>query len=233
MELDADFDAKLDKSGVRFTKRDVELLEAIREHGSLNKAATELERSYSRSQQRIVELEDSFGQLVERQRGGSGGGGSTLTENSEQLLAEFARLEAEFTGLTEGEETVFRGRVIDRDGELGTVETDAGDVRAIVPSATDEVRVAVRSDAVTLHAPDSVPETKTSARNQFQSTVTDIVDGDRLAQVMLDIDAETELIALVTQTSVKTLELTPDDAVLATFKTAGTRAYPVNSSCSE
>jgi len=233
MELDADFDAKLDKSGVRFTERDVELLEAIREHGSLNKAATELERSYSHSQQRIVELEDSFGQLVERQRGGSGGGGSTLTENSEQLLGEFARLEAEFTGLTEVEETVFRGNVIYRDGELGTVETDAGDIRAIVPSVTDEVRVAVRSDAVTLHAANSVPETKTSARNQFQSTVTDIVDGDRLAQVMLDIDADTELIALVTQTSVKTLELTPGDAVLATFKTAGTRAYLVNPPYSE
>jgi molybdate transport system regulatory protein len=232
MELDADFDAKLDKSGVGFTERDVELLQAIHEHGSLNKAAAKLERSYSRSQQRIVELEDVFGQLVDRQRGGSGGGGSSLTEISEQLLAEFARLEAEFTGLTEVEETVFRGQIIDRDGELGTVETDAGDVRAIVPSTTDEVRVAIRSDAVTLHAPDSVPETKTSARNQFRSTVTDILDGDSLAQVMLDIDAETELIALVTQTSVKTLGLTPGDAVMATFKTAGTRAYPANSSCS-
>lgn len=229
MELDADFDAKLDKSGVRVTERDVDLLNAIDEHGSLNRAATELGRSYSRSQQRIVELEDAFGQLVERQRGGSGGGGSSLTGTSEQLLAEFARLEAEFTGLTEVQETVFRGRVIDRDGELGTVETDAGAVRAIVPSTTDEVSVAVRSDAVTLHAPDSVPGTKTSARNQFQSTVTDIVDGDSLAQVMLDIDAATELVALVTRTSVATLGLTQGDAVMATFKTAGTRAYPASS----
>jgi len=93
MELDADFDAKLDKSGVRFTERDVELLEAIREHGSLNKAATELERSYSRSQQRIVELEDSFGQLVERQRGGSGGGGSTLTGRAEALPGVLSRIQ--------------------------------------------------------------------------------------------------------------------------------------------
>ena len=229
MDLDAAFDAQLDKSGVRVTERDVQLLRAIRDHGSLNKAATALGRSYSRSQQRVVDLEEAFGELVERQRGGSGGGGSSLTETSEQLLAEFARLEAEFTGLTEVEETVFCGRVVERDGELGTVETDAGPVRAIVPSATDEVSVAVRADAITLYAPGSVPESKTSARNQFHSTVTEIVDGDSLAQVALDIDAETELLALVTRTSVETLALAPGDAVTATFKTAGTRAYPATS----
>lgn len=229
MDIDADFDATLDKAGVRFTERDVELLRAIDKHGSLNKAATALGRSYSRSQQRIVELEDAFGRLVERQRGGSGGGGSSLTETSEQLLAEFDRLEAEFTGLTEVKETVFDGTVIERDGELGTVETAAGRVRAIVPS-TDEVRVAIRADAITLHTPGSLPGTETSARNQFHSTVAEIIDGDSLAQVVLDLDTETELNALVTQTSVETLALTPGDSVVATFKTAGTRAYPADSS---
>lgn len=230
MDVDAHFEAGLVKSGVRFTQRDVELLRAIHEHGSLNKAATALERSYSRSQQRIVELEDAFGQLVERQRGGAGGGGSVLTETSEQLLAEFDRLESEFAGLTQVEETVFRGTVVDRDGELGTVETDAGPVRAIVPSTTDEVCVAVRADAITLHAPGSVPETETSARNQFGSTVVDIIDGDSLAKVVLDIGSTTEMAALVTQTSVGTLGLVPGEPVVATFKTAGTRAFPANAS---
>lgn len=230
MDIDARFEARLVKSGVRFTQRDVALLRAIHKHGSLNRAAAALERSYSRSQQRVVELEDAFGQLVDRQRGGAGGGGSVLTKTSEQLLAEFDRLESEFAGLTQVEETVFRGTVVERDGELGTVETAAGRVRAIVPSATDDVCVAVRADAITLHAPDSVPETETSARNQFDCTVADIVDGDNLAKVVLDIGSDTELAALVTQTSVRTLELTPGDAVVTTFKTAGTRAFPANAS---
>jgi molybdate transport system regulatory protein len=229
MDLDADFDAQLDKSGVRFTERDVKLLRAIYQHGSLNRAANALGRSYSHSQQRVVELEGAFGQLVERTRGGSGGGGSSLTETTEQLLAEFDRLEAEFTGLTEVEETVLRGTVVKRDGELGTVETEAGLVRAIVPSTPRKVRVAIRADAITLHAPGSLPETKTSARNRFESTVRDIVVGDTIAQIGLDINAETDMTVLVTQTSVETLDLTPGDVVVATFKATATQASPANS----
>lgn len=230
MDVDAHFEAGLVKCGVRLTQRDVKLLRAIHEHGSLNKAAAALERSYSRSQQRVVELEDAFGQLVDRQRGGAGGGGSVLTETSERLLAEFDRLETEFAGLTQVEETVFRGTVIERAGELGTVETAVGPVRAIVPSATTTVCVAVRADAITLYAPGSVPETETSARNQFDCAVADIVDGDSLAKVVLDIGSDTEMTALVTQTSVRTLELTAGDTVVATFKTAGTRASPATPS---
>lgn len=229
MELDVAVEAQLDRQGVGFAERDVELLRAVDEHGSLNGAANALGRSYSRSQQRVVELEDAFGRLVERRRGGSGGGGSSLTETAERLIAEFDRLEAEFTGLTEIEETVLRGTVVERDGELGTVETEAGPVRAIAPPATREVRLAVRADAITLHPPGSVPETKTSARNHFHSTVRDIVVGDALARVVLDINAETDMTVLVTRTSIDTLDLALGDAVVATFKATATRAYPDNS----
>jgi len=230
MDHEVDVDARLDSEGVRFAARDAQLLRAIREHGSLNAAANALGRSYSRSQRRVVELEDAFGQLVERQRGGSGGGGSSLTGTAESLLAEFDRLEAEFAGLTEVEETVLGGTVVERDGELGTVETGAGPVRAIVPPAVEEVRLAVRADAITLHAPGSVPETETSARNQFRGEVREVRSGDALARVVLDIGADTDLTVLVTRTSIDTLGLEPGTPVVASFKATATRAYPAESS---
>lgn len=230
MDVDADFDARLDKAGVRFTERDVTLLLAIREHGSLNRAADVLDRSYSRSQQRVVELEEAFGRLVDRQRGGSGGGGSTLTDTAIELLAEFDRLRAEFTGVTEVEETVLGGHVTETTGELGTIETAAGPVRAIVPSGGSDVRIAVRADAITLHPPDSVPESETSARNHFRGTVSRIESGEAVARVVIDVGADTDLTVLVTQTSVETLDLAAGEPVAASFKATATRAYPAESS---
>jgi molybdate transport system regulatory protein len=229
MDVDVDVDATLDREGVRFAERDVELLRAVHEHGSLNAAAAELGRSYSRSQQRIVELEEAFGELVTRQRGGAGGGGSSLTDTAETLLAEFDRLEAEFTGVTEVEETVLRGTVAERNGELGTVETGAGPVRAIVPPGVRDVRLAIREDAITLHEADGVPESATSARNHFEGAVRTVQRGDALARVLVDVGADADLTVLVTQRSAETLGVGPGDTVVASFKATATRAYPADS----
>lgn len=233
MNLHADFDAQLAESGIRFTERDARLLEAIDEHASLNKAADALGRSYSRSQQRVVELEDAFGALVDRQRGGSGGGGSTLTETARQLLSEFDRLRAEFTGVAEAEETVLSGTIVERDGELATVETAAGPVRAIVPTTSRSVRLSIRSDAVALHAPGTVPKSETSARNRFRSGIVSVERGEALARIALDIGADTDLTALVTQRSVATLGLASGDEVVASFKATATRAFPAKHSLLE
>lgn len=234
MDLDAGFDARLEEEeGVRFTERDAGLLRAIHEHGSLNAAASALGRSYSRSQRRVVELEAALGRLVDRRRGGSGGGGSSLTGTAERLLAEFDRLEAELTGVTQVEETVLRGTVVERDGGLGTVETGAGPVRAIVPAGTREARVAIRADAITLHPPGSVPGSETSARNRFRGEVSEVAEGDALARVMLDVGADTAVTVLVTRTSVETLDLSPGEGAAASFKATATRAYPADSSRSD
>jgi molybdate transport system regulatory protein len=210
---------------VRFAERDVELLRAVYEHGSLNKAASTLGRSYSRSQQRVVKLEEAFGELVIRQRGGSGGGGSSLTETAQALLAEFDRLESELTGVADVAESLLGGTVVERAGELGTVETAAGPVRAIVPPNSEDVRLAIRADTIVLHEPGSVSDA-TSARNHFRGEVREIVMGDALARVVLDIDADTDLLALVTQTSIDTLNLSAGATAVASFKATATRAYP-------
>jgi len=226
--MDAGFETHLRADGVEFDADDAELLRAVDREGSLNRAADELGRSYSRAHQRLTALEDALGSLVTRQRGGSGGGGSELTDEARAVLARFERLRAEFTGTAEVEETVLSGRVVAREGELATVETSAGRVRALAPEAdTDAVQVAVRADAVTLHAPEDAPaEAATSARNRFAGTVSAIDAGEQVARVLVDVGADATLSALVTASSVETLDLQAGSEVVASFKATATRASP-------
>ncbi len=211
--------------GVTVDERDVEALRGIAEHGSMHRAAAELGRSYARIQQRVTELEGSLGSLVTRKRGGKGGGGSTLTADAHELLARFDRLRAEFSGLARAEESVLSGTVIDRDGPLGTIATPAGTVRGIVPADATSVQVGVRSDAVALMTPEDAPEPAgTSVRNQFRGTVMHVESEGGLARVTVDVGTETPLRALVTRTSLHTLDLTAGDAVVVSFKATATRA---------
>ncbi|WP_137284449.1 TOBE domain-containing protein [Halorussus salinisoli] len=224
--MDAGFEAHLRADGVEFDAADAELLRTIDAEGSLNRAADALGRSYSRAHQRLTALEDALGPLVVRQRGGSGGGGSDLTDEARDLLARFERLRSEFTGTAEVEETVLSGRVVAREGELATVETDAGQVRALAPAA-DAVNVAIRADAVTLSAPDDAPpEEATSARNRFVGTVAAIDAGAQVARVLVDVGADAPLAAIVTVSSIEKLDLREESEVVASFKATATRASP-------
>ncbi|WP_299270240.1 TOBE domain-containing protein [Halorientalis sp.] len=225
MDVSPDFDVQLGRDGVALTVRDRELLSAIDEAGSLNAAADSLGRSYAHAQRRVVELEDAFGSLVDRSRGGGGGGGSELTDRAQELLATFDRVRAEFAGVAEADETVLTGRVIDRDGELATVETAAGRVRAVTPPDCTAVAVTIRADAVTLNRPADAPEPGgTSARNRFEGQVLEVDHGETLARVTVGIDPELHLTALVTVESVERLGLDSRAAVVATFKATATRA---------
>ncbi|MFC7044671.1 TOBE domain-containing protein [Halobacteriaceae archaeon GCM10025711] len=219
-------EARIGSGDCVFDGRDAELLRAIDAHGSLNGATDDLGRSFAHAQRRIVELEEAFGTLVERRRGGSGGGGSELTADARELLAEYDRLQAEFAGLTDAEWTVLPGTVVARDGELGTVETDVGQVRALVPPDADGVEVAVRADSVTLNAPDETPEPEaTSARNRFHGTVRDVDLGESVAVVTVAVEP-VAFKALVTRASIEKLGLEPGVAVVASFKATATRAVP-------
>jgi len=225
--MDAGFEAQLHADSVEFTQQDAALLEAVDEIGSIHKAADELGRSYSRAHQRITVLEEAFGGLVERQRGGSGGGGSTLTETAHDLLSRFERLRTGYSSVAETTEAVLDGTVVTRTGELGTVTTAAGDVRAIVPANTDTVQVSLRADTITLHDPDETPtESATSARNRFDGQVLSIDHGDAISLISVDIVAENPLYALVTENSRERLDLEPGRHIIASFKATATRATP-------
>ncbi|ELZ14371.1 TOBE domain-containing protein [Natrinema thermotolerans DSM 11552] len=226
--MEKEFDPYLRIDDVTVDRSDAAMLRAIDDRGSLSGAAEALERSYPRLQQRVVELEDATGSLVERTRGGAGGGGSSLTERARDLLARFDRLVAAYEGVARVDETVLSGPVVDRDGELATVATDAGEVLAVVPSEAAAASVTIRSDAVSLHAPEDVPRAEgTSVRNRFPGTVSWLEAGDAVARVGIALEAAedggAELVALVTRRSVDALGLEPGRSIVASVKATAVR----------
>jgi molybdate transport system regulatory protein len=224
MSMRKDFEARLAVGDVTVTARDVEMLRAIDRHGSMHGAAEALGRSYPHLQRRLVEIEEAAGDLTERERGGAGGGGTTLTPAARELVRRFSRLRAELSGVASVTESVLRGTVTDHDGEVATVETAAGPVAALVPADATEVEVSVRSDAVVLRDPDG--ETgpgDTSLRNELRGTVTGVAAGDAVAEVTVELDGGTELVALVTERSRSALDIEPGREVVASFKATAAR----------
>lgn len=228
--MDANVDAQLRSGGLAFDASDAELLRAIDEHGSVSGATESLGRSRARALGRLEDIEDAFGALVERERGGASGGGSQLTDRAYQLLARFDRLRAALAGTANVTETVLAGEVLERDGELGLVDTEVGVVRALlverdalVPGSS--AQVSVRSDTVTLHASEDAPAGgATSARNRFPGTVVDVDRGESVARVAVDIGAPEPATAVLTHESLNRLDLEPGTDVVASFKATATRA---------
>lgn len=222
--------ARLRTGDVVFDADDADLLRAIAVSGSVSGAAGDLERSRARALARLETLESGFGPLVERTRGGAGGGGSELTAAARDLLARFDRLQATLSGTAGAGETTLSGRVTAVDGELADVETAAGPVRALVAGAVavgDDAEVGVRADVVTLHAPDDSPDADaTSARNRFSGVVTDIDRGEAVARVGVDLTGDQSVTALVTVESVDRLALETGRPVVASFKATATRVTP-------
>lgn len=230
MTIEKDYSTKLAIGDVTLDRRDVEMLEAIDEHGSMHRAAEELGRSYARLQNRVVEIEDAVGAITERRRGGSDGGGTELTDAARDIQRQFDRLEAELGGVARVTESVFTGTVSERTGELGTVETEIGTIRALVPESATAVQVSVRSDAVVLTDPDETPRGDgTSLRNQFTGTVDALTPGDAITRVTIGLEDEQELQALVTNASVDRLALTPGRPITAAFKATAARGVGVAS----
>jgi len=70
------------------------LLEAIDTHGSINRAAKEVDISFRKAWSHIKVMEARLGvQLVERQAGGRNGGGATLTDDARKFLKQYEALE--------------------------------------------------------------------------------------------------------------------------------------------
>jgi molybdate transport system regulatory protein len=72
----------------------MELLEHIRETGSISAAGRAMDMSYRRAWMLVSEMNRMFKvQVVESQRGGQKGGGAALTPFGEELLQRFRRME--------------------------------------------------------------------------------------------------------------------------------------------
>ncbi|MGO7073921.1 winged helix-turn-helix domain-containing protein [Rhizobium johnstonii] len=72
----------------------MELLEHIRQTGSISAAGRAMDMSYRRAWLLVSEMNRMFKeQVVESQRGGQKGGGAALTPFGEELLERFRRME--------------------------------------------------------------------------------------------------------------------------------------------
>ncbi|ANP87680.1 LysR family transcriptional regulator [Rhizobium leguminosarum] len=73
----------------------MELLEHIRQTGSISAAGRAMDMSYRRAWLLVSEMNRMFNeQVVESQRGGQKGGGAALTPFGEELLGRFRRMES-------------------------------------------------------------------------------------------------------------------------------------------
>lgn len=217
--------ATLVRDGVELDERDVELLREVDETGSVAKASSNLGRSRARDLSRIEELESAFGDLVERSRGGSGGGGSSLTEMAIRLLNRHERLQVALSATARIPETVLDGTVSSVSGELADVATEIGIVRGLHygTAADDSVQVRIGADSVTVLDPSVDPDPdSTSARNHVSGTVADVERGETVSSIGVDVDGR-KLRALVTEESVDRLDLVEGRAVVITWKATATR----------
>lgn len=101
-------------SGVLLSEWRVELLEAVRETGSLARAAERLGVPYRTAWQKLKETEERLGvRLLETESGGADGGGSRLTAEAEDLTRRFRRMTA---GIADRIEQGFRSELGERLG---------------------------------------------------------------------------------------------------------------------
>ncbi|MGE0876847.1 MAG: winged helix-turn-helix domain-containing protein [Burkholderiales bacterium] len=84
------------RQGVAFGPGKADLLEGIRETGSIAAAGRRLGMSYTRAWGLVVTMNEDFRTpLVAPEKGGSARGGATLTRLGEDMLARYRRMEAD------------------------------------------------------------------------------------------------------------------------------------------
>lgn len=213
------------RDGVEFAARDVALLREIGKTGSVAKASSNLGRSRARDLSRIDELEEAFGKLVVRHRGGSGGGGSRLTENARQLLNQYERLQVALAATAQVPETVLEGTVTEVNGELAEVTTPVGMVRGLHDGVAvdDDVQARIGADALTVLDPEAHPNPdSTSARNRLVGIVSEVDRGETVFTVSVEVDSEVFRV-LVTEESAERLALQRGREVVLTWKATATR----------
>lgn len=217
-------DAALVAGNAEFRERDAQLLRAIQQTGSVSAAASQLQRSRARALRRIETLEDAFGTMVERHRGGDRGGGSELTPAGIAILERYDRLQAVLSSAATNPETVLSGQILAIDGELASVETAIGSIRGMHVGVEEdaEVHVHIGADALTIYRADGAPAaTQTSARNRVHGHIVGIERGETIHVVAIDIDG-TRMRALVTDESADRLALAEGIDVEVLWKATAT-----------
>lgn len=168
----------------------IRLLEAIDRCGSLNQAAREVPLSYKAAWDALDAMNKLAPEpLVERSTGGTGGGGTRLTDYARQVIRLYRAMESS------------QQDVLDRLGPVPP-NTEAPALRTLLRRMT----------------------MKTSARNQLQARIDQLVERAGLVDVVLTLtgsaseNTSTTLTATVTPESVQDMALQPGSEVWALFK---------------
>lgn len=83
------------RPGLTFGRGKADLLQAIADEGSISAAGRRMKMSYRRAWNLVEEMNAAFDPpLIDSSRGGSGGGGASLTDQGRIILAHYRALEA-------------------------------------------------------------------------------------------------------------------------------------------
>lgn len=170
----------------------IRLLEAIEKHGSISQAAKAVPLSYKAAWDAIDAMNNLADQpLVIRSAGGRHGGGTQVTDYGRKVVALYRALEAEYQA------------ALDR--LAATMNDQSAD------SASDFTQFRRLLKRMSM---------KTSARNQFAGTIVGLREGDVDFEVRLKLDAENELVAIITRESAENLGLAIGMEIYALVKSS-------------
>jgi molybdate transport system regulatory protein len=170
--------------GSLLAEKRVKLLEAIAQHGTIQKAAQEMGLSYKGAWDAVNAMNNLCDEpLVIREVGGRRGGGSHLTEQGRALITLYRTVEAEYQQL------------------LDRMNNSLGDMHQFHRMMN---RFAMR----------------TSARNQFHGVVTALIQGMVNCEVRMNLDDQTEIVAMITNESAENLDLRLGLELFALIKTS-------------
>lgn len=82
-----------DQEGIILGEGRISLLKAIKQYGSISKAANSMGMSYQKAWKLVQSMNSSsHGKLVIKTSGGKGGGGTILTENGKKAILFFEKI---------------------------------------------------------------------------------------------------------------------------------------------
>jgi len=167
----------------------IELLVAIGRTGSMSKAAKEVPMSYKTAWEAVDKMNNlAHTPVVVKATGGSGGGGTKLTEYGENLLASYQQLQNEHK------------HFLRRLQELTNIETGV---------LEDIGRLGLQI----------------SARNQIQGRIKSIKLKRVNAEIVLALKSGHELLSVITNSAVESLNLKVSDEVVAIFKSSSVKMF--------
>ena len=178
----------------------IQLLEAIDRLGSLTQAAKSISISYRTAWDSLDDMNNLAEQpLVIRSTGGKNGGGTKLTAYGKQTVALYRALQAEYQhALSQLQLQLQKEKPCSGKPQDGCEHYDAPRFRRLLR------RMSMRS----------------SARNQFMGTVVAVQAGPVEFEVTLDLDENTQLIAMITRESAERLDIFPGEELYALIKSS-------------